>query len=95
VPVDFFKRSEIALQHARRISRENNGNLVLLHVLNENMFHSRRMVPSSHSEKQARDGLKRLAARRASSLADINPLLPGAGMWRRRFQIRPKNSMRQ
>ena len=63
VPVDFSKRSEIALQHGRRISRENNGNLVLLHVLNENMFHSRRIVPRSHTEKQARDGLKRVAAR--------------------------------
>jgi nucleotide-binding universal stress UspA family protein len=63
VAVDFSRRSEIALQHARNISRENKAKLVLLHVLNENMFHSRRILPKSHTEKQARDGLKRLAAR--------------------------------
>ena len=63
VPVDFSKRCEAALQHARRISRENDGKLVLLHVLNENMFHSRRILPKSHTEKQARDGLKRFASR--------------------------------
>jgi universal stress protein A len=63
VPVDFSKHCEAALQHARRISRENDGKLVLLHVLNENMFHSRRILPKSHTEKQARDGLKRFASR--------------------------------
>ena len=63
VPVDFSKRSEIALQHARRISRENDGKLVLLHVLNENMFHPRRILPKSHTEKRARDGLKRIAGK--------------------------------
>jgi hypothetical protein len=63
VPVDFSKRCEIALQHARRISREIGGKLVLLHVLNENMFLQRRILPKSLTENQARDGLKRLAAR--------------------------------
>jgi universal stress protein A len=63
VAVDFSKSSEIAFQHALRMSRENNGKLVLLHVLNENMFHPRRILPKSHTEKQARDGLKRIAAK--------------------------------
>jgi universal stress protein A len=63
VAVDFSKGSDIAFQHALRISRENNGKLVLLHVLNENMFHPRRIWPKSHTEKQARDGLKRMVAK--------------------------------
>jgi nucleotide-binding universal stress UspA family protein len=63
VPIDFSERCEIALQHAHRMSRENGGKLVLLHVINENMFHSRRIVPKRHTEKLARDELKRLAAR--------------------------------
>jgi universal stress protein A len=62
VAVDFSKGSELAFQHALRMSRENGGKLVLLHVLNENMFHPRRILPRSHTEKQARDGLKRMAA---------------------------------
>ncbi len=61
-PVDFSKRCEAALQHASRISRDNGGKLVLLHVLNENMFDSRR-VPKSRTEKQTRDELKRFAER--------------------------------
>ena len=33
VPVDFSKGSEIALKHAIKMSRENNGKLLLVHVI--------------------------------------------------------------
>ena len=66
VPIDFSKGSEIALQHAVRIARENNGKLLLFHVLNENLFHSGTILPKDYVEileKQARDGLKKMVRR--------------------------------
>jgi nucleotide-binding universal stress UspA family protein len=64
VPIDFSKGSEIALQHAIRIACENNGKLLLFHVLNENLFHSGTILPKDYVEileKQARDRLHKMA----------------------------------
>jgi universal stress protein A len=64
VPVDFSKGSEVALKHAVGIAREGGGQLLLLHVLNENIFHSGTILPKRYFailEKQARDGLKKMA----------------------------------
>jgi nucleotide-binding universal stress UspA family protein len=33
VPVDFSKGSEIALRHAMKLARENNGKLLLVHIV--------------------------------------------------------------
>jgi nucleotide-binding universal stress UspA family protein len=63
VPVDFSRTSELALKRARDVVAKNNGKLVVLHVLNENRFHSRRIMPRTQTEKQAREEIKRVAAR--------------------------------
>ena len=75
VPVDFSKSSEVALQHARGISRENNAKLVLLHVLNKNLFHPRKIMPKSHTEKQTRGELKRLADRMRLQPSEYRPFV--------------------
>lgn len=66
VPVDFSKGSEVALKHAVGIARESGGQLLLLHVLNENIFHSGTILPKGYGEileKQARDGLDKMVTR--------------------------------
>jgi nucleotide-binding universal stress UspA family protein len=66
VPVDFSVGSGIALQHAVRIARENNGKLLLFHVLDENIFHPGTPLPENYVEileKQARDRFKKMARR--------------------------------
>jgi hypothetical protein len=95
VPLDFFKGAEIALQHARRINRENTGKLVLLHVINENMFHSRKIMPRSHTEKQARDGLKQMPGVRASGPMNTRAWFCGDGIYSERLQVTPRNFTRQ
>jgi len=66
VPVDFSRGSEIALRHAVKLARENNGRLLLVHVVP-----TIAVYPAEGSffdyygllEKDAREGFKRLARR--------------------------------
>ncbi len=66
VPVDFSKGSEIALKHAIKMSRENNGKLLLVHVISTTFAFPLEVGFSDifeALEKEAREGIKKLAQR--------------------------------
>lgn len=65
VPVDFSTGSEIAIRHAAKIARENQGKLLLLHALNWKAV-SAPEFPRNHVKifkNNARDRLEKLARR--------------------------------
>jgi nucleotide-binding universal stress UspA family protein len=65
VPVDFSAGSEIAIRHAAKIAWENQGKLLLLHVINWKTV-SAPEFPRNHVKifiNKTRDGLEKLARR--------------------------------
>jgi nucleotide-binding universal stress UspA family protein len=65
VPIDFSPGSEIALHHAIKIARENQGKLILLHIINWKAV-SALEFPRNHVKifkNKTRDRLEKLARR--------------------------------
>jgi nucleotide-binding universal stress UspA family protein len=67
VPVDFSKGSEIALDHAIKMAKENRGKLLLVHVISTNFPYP---MDAGYSnifdilEKNARDSMRALVRRK-------------------------------
>jgi nucleotide-binding universal stress UspA family protein len=66
VPVDFSKGSEIALKHAIKMARDNNGRVLLVHVISTTFAFPLEVGFSDifdAMEKDAQRGIKKLAQR--------------------------------
>jgi nucleotide-binding universal stress UspA family protein len=65
VPVDFSKGSKIALRHAVKLARENNGKLLLVHIVLPITYPAQAFLPDYHRsmERRARNDMERIARR--------------------------------
>jgi universal stress protein A len=78
VPIDFSRGSEIALNHALTMARDNKGKIILLHVIPAAIVY-----PSEGTtfdfytliERDAREGVRKLAQRKRMKPADYRFVL--------------------
>ena len=78
VPIDFSRGSEIALNHALELARDHKGKIILLHVIPATIVYPTEGTTFDFYtlvERDAREGVKKLAQRKRMKPADYRFVL--------------------